>query len=185
MEADRMMSSLCSHIFYYSASMGIKGGPCHQLDAPASCFVTTYENTYKTMDPFTWPAVGRPKTKTTAPFPQATLMKDLPLAPGTLDCGSFTQYYNSCIPKATSVAWLRGSLHVSSFLQSATSGSQDWQFPNYACSQRYRLCCVESISLVQRKRPFHLCSFARLSLLHGGAFARNSSIKPCFQYSYQ
>lgn len=181
-----MMSSLYSHIFYYSHSMGTKGGPCHQLNAPASCFVTTWTNTYKTMQPFTWPAVGRPKTKTTAPFPQATMMKDLPLAPGTLDCGSFTQYYIILrVPTSTNVAWLRGSLHVSSFLQTATSGSQDWQLPNYVSSQRYRLCCVESISLVQRERPFHLCSFARLSLLLRGAFGRNYNIKPRFQYSYQ
>lgn len=85
------ISYLYSHIFHYSASMSVKGGPCHQLNAPASCFVTTYRTTH----PFTWPAVGQAGTKTTAPFPKATLMKDLPLAPGTRDCGSFTQYYNS------------------------------------------------------------------------------------------
>lgn len=85
------MSYLYSHIFDHSASLSVKGGPCHQLDAPASCFVTTY----RTAHPFTWPAVGQARTKTSAPSPQVTLMGDLPLAPGTLDCGSYTRYYNS------------------------------------------------------------------------------------------
>lgn len=100
-----MMSSLYSHIFYYSASMGTKGGPCHQLNAPASCFVTTYKPTH----PFTWPAVGQARTKTTAPLPKVTLLKDLPLAPGTQDCGSFTKYYNSSRPNSNQcgmVAWV-------------------------------------------------------------------------------
>lgn len=74
------------------------------------------------------------------------------------------------VPTVTSVAWLRGSLHVSSFLQSATGGSQDWQLPNNACSQRYWLCCMESVSLVQRDQPSCLCAFARLPLLHRGTF---------------
>ncbi|TGO45754.1 hypothetical protein BCON_0368g00060 [Botryotinia convoluta] len=62
--------------------------PCFQLEAPASCFVTTYLTT----TPFTWPAVGTP-TKTRAYRPKATLTKDLPLAPGTSgSCESYAQH---------------------------------------------------------------------------------------------
>ncbi|PTB45697.1 carbohydrate-binding module family 50 protein [Trichoderma asperellum CBS 433.97] len=57
--------------------------------------IATYSDYNQTAHPFTWPAVGQARTKTSAPSPQVTLMGDLPLAPGTLDCGSYTQYYNS------------------------------------------------------------------------------------------
>ncbi|KAF7884612.1 uncharacterized protein EAF02_004948 [Botrytis sinoallii] len=64
--------------------------PCSQLDAPASCFVTTYPTT----TPFTWPAVGT--VTTTALLTNHTSLADLPLAPGTSgSCSQYAEYYQS------------------------------------------------------------------------------------------
>ncbi|KAF5867467.1 putative glycoside hydrolase family 61 protein [Botrytis fragariae] len=70
--------------------MSTTKNPCSQLDAPASCFVTTYPTT----TPFTWPAVGT--MTTTALLTNFTSLADLPLAPGTsASCSQYAEYYQS------------------------------------------------------------------------------------------
>ncbi|EHK43389.1 hypothetical protein TRIATDRAFT_85797 [Trichoderma atroviride IMI 206040] len=144
--------------------------------------IATYSNYNQTTHPFTWPAVGQARTKTTAPFPKATLMKDLPLAPGTQDCGSFTQYYNSSRSNSNQcgmVAWVF-TLKVTDFVAwnpslsyNATNPSTCVLLPGY----RY---CIGGHSPT---------SMRATSTFHAGGISRfttrtiSVSTSPTFTYS--
>ncbi|KAL7789492.1 hypothetical protein V8C37DRAFT_211447 [Trichoderma ceciliae] len=122
------------------ARASIKRDPCHQINAPSSCFVTTY----RTAEPFTWPAVG-PTKLATALLPNVTTTNNLPLAPGTSgSCGRFTWYWEYSHGKNHNtcgwVAWIH-TINVTDFV--AWNPSLSYNAANQsACvlSPGYRYC---------------------------------------------